>query len=106
MRCKRGEGLDKKARRSRKETCALPVTPVHEAAQLQEYLLRAGTTPFARSEFLSFRNLRFLCLPSVALFSDEVQQKLATRVVLIPWRVKPPVGAELSQDRFEPLMTK
>jgi arsenite-transporting ATPase len=39
-------------------------------------------------------------------YIDEVQQKLATRVVLIPWQVKPPVGTELLQHLLEPAMTK
>ena len=47
-------------------------TPVHEAAQLQRDLARAGITPFA---WVRRRERRYL---------DEVQG-LGTRVVLTPW---------------------
>jgi hypothetical protein len=39
-------------------------------------------------------------------YIQEVQQKLAKRLFLIPWQVKPPVGAELLQDMLEPSMAK
>jgi arsenite-transporting ATPase len=85
-------------------------TPVHEAARLQEDLQRAGIVPFAwvvNQGFYCSGSCDPLLAERGALevrYIDEVQQKLATRVVLIPWQVKPPVGIELLQDMLEPSM--
>jgi arsenite-transporting ATPase len=87
-------------------------TPVHEAARLQEDLQRAGIEPFAwvvNQSFYSSGTRDPVLAERGALevrFIDEVQQTLATRVVLIPWQVKPPVGAELLQHLLEPAMTR
>jgi arsenite-transporting ATPase len=86
-------------------------TPVHEAARLQEDLQRAGIIPFAWVVNQSFygSGTGDLVLAERGVlelrYIDEVRQKLAKRVVLVPWQVKPPVGAELLQDMLEPLMT-
>lgn len=83
-------------------------TPVHEAARLQEDLHRASITPYAwvvNQSFYASGTVDPLLAERGALevrYTDEVQQKLAKRVVLIPWQVKPPVGAELLQDMLEP----
>ncbi len=83
-------------------------TPVHEAARLQEDLQRAGITPFAWVVNQSFYSTG-TCDPVLAergalevRYIDEVQQKLAKRVALIPWQIKPPVGTELLQELLEP----
>jgi arsenite-transporting ATPase len=87
-------------------------TPVHEAARLQDDLQRAHITPYAWVINQSFY-ASGTCDPVLAergalevRYIDEVQQKLAKRHVLIPWQVKPPVGAELLQDMLEPSMTR
>ncbi len=87
-------------------------TPVHEAARLQEDLRRAQITPFAWVINQSFY-ASGTCDPVLAergalevRYIEEVQNKLAKRVFLIPWQVKPPVGAELLQDLLEPSMVK
>jgi arsenite-transporting ATPase len=73
-------------------------TPVHEAARLQSDLLRAGITPFAWVINQSFaangfsdpllvqRGLRELP------FINEVRQRHAERVALVPWKAEEPVG--------------
>ena len=75
-------------------------TPVHEAARLQDDLLRAGIKPFAwivnqsfagdglRDPVLRERGSREI--PFIA----EVRDKLADRMALIPWTVEAPVGPE------------
>jgi arsenite-transporting ATPase len=75
-------------------------TPVHEAAKLQEDLLRAGIEPFAwvmnqcfagqrfRDPFLIERGLRELP------FLVEVRQSYARRMALTPWQLEPPIGPE------------
>jgi arsenite-transporting ATPase len=75
-------------------------TPVHEAARLQDDLLRAGIQPFAwvinqsfsqdgfRDPVLVERGLREL--PFIA----EVRGQLAHRVALVPWKPETPVGPE------------
>ena len=85
-------------------------TPVHEAARLQQDLQRAGIEPFAWVVNQSFCSSG-TCDPVLAergalelRYIDEVQQKLATRVFLIPWQLRPPVGAELLQNLLEPSM--
>jgi arsenite-transporting ATPase len=87
-------------------------TPVHEAARLQDDLLRAGITPFAwvvnQSFYTSGTCDSVLAERGVleSRYIDEVQQKLATRVVLIPWQVKPPIGVELLQELLKPSIIK
>lgn len=84
---------------------AIPeATPVHEAAKLQEDLLRAGIEPFAwvmnqcfaggsfRDPFLTERGLRELP------FLDEVRRSHARRVALVSWQPEPPVGPERLQE--------
>lgn len=87
-------------------------TPVHEAARLQEDLRRAQITPCAWVINQSFY-ASGTCDPVLAergalevRYIEEVQKKLAKRVFLIPWQVKPPVGAELLQDMLEPSMAR
>lgn len=75
-------------------------TPVHEAARLQDDLLRAGIKPFAwvvnqsfagdglRDPVLRERGSREI--PYIA----EVHGKLAGRMALIPWTAESPVGPE------------
>jgi arsenite-transporting ATPase len=75
-------------------------TPVHEAARLQDDLLRAGIMPFAwvvnqsfsrdgfRDPVLVERGLREL--PFIA----EVRDELAYRFALISWKPDAPVGPE------------
>lgn len=75
-------------------------TPVHEAARLQDDLLRAGIKPFAwvvnqsfagdglRDPVLRERGSREM--PFIA----EVRDKLAGRMSVIPWAVEAPVGPE------------
>lgn len=83
-------------------------TPVHEAARLQEDLRRAQITPYAWVINQSFY-ASGTCDPVLAergalevRYIEEVQLRLAKRLFLIPWQVKPPVGAELLQDLLEP----
>jgi arsenite-transporting ATPase len=75
-------------------------TPVHEAARLQDDLVRAGIHPFAwvinqsfaggsfRDPVLVERGAREL--PFIA----EVRDRLSDRIALIPWRAEAPVGPE------------
>ncbi len=75
-------------------------TPVHEAARLQDDLLRTGIKPFAwvvnqcfagtatRDPVLVERGAR------EGRYIAEVSEKLAERMALIPWQVKEPVGRE------------
>jgi arsenite-transporting ATPase len=73
-------------------------TPVHEAAQLQEDLRRAGIEPFAwainqslllaatRDPLLATRGRQEIsCI-------REVTQTLSRRTVLLPWLAREPVG--------------
>ncbi|MEX0819002.1 MAG: arsenical pump-driving ATPase [Pirellulaceae bacterium] len=75
-------------------------TPVHEAAQLQVDLRRAGIEPFG---WVINQSLTPLDVHDPVLvarqehegdFLREVSVQLATRVALIPWQVEPPVGIE------------
>ena len=73
-------------------------TPVHEAAQLQADLRRAGIEPFAwvvnqsfaavpsRDPVLRERGMRELP------YLQEVSAELATRVARVPWSAEPPIG--------------
>lgn len=75
-------------------------TPVHEAAQLQDDLRRAGIEPFAwivnqsfagddvRDQVLRERGLRD------ARYLAGVRDGLATRVAWVPWYADAPVGPE------------
>ena len=75
-------------------------TPVHEAAQLQDDLLRADIEPYAWviNESLSplsvtdpgLRARRLHELPYI----KEVMQQHASKTVIIPWQVEPPSGRE------------
>ncbi len=87
-------------------------TPVHEAARLQEDLHRARITPCAWVINQSFY-ASGTCDPVLAergalevRYIEEVRKKLAKRVFLVPWQVKPPVGAELLQDMLEPSVAR
>jgi arsenite-transporting ATPase len=78
-------------------------TPVHEAARLQNDLLRAGITPYGwvvnqsfaatstRDPILSMR------AGMEARYINEVK-KLSERVFLLPWQPDTPVGAERLQQ--------
>jgi arsenite-transporting ATPase len=75
-------------------------TPVHEAARLQDDLLRAGIKPFAwvinqsfsqsasRDPVLVERGLR------ESPFIAEVRDRLASRVALVSWKLETPAGPE------------
>lgn len=73
-------------------------TPVHEAAQLQRDLRRAGIEPFGWviNQSLSTLAVHDPVLASrkrhEAIFLCEVAKQHATRVALVPWQVEPPVG--------------
>lgn len=79
-------------------------TPVHEAARLQDDLLRAGIKPFAwvinqsffqdgfRDPVLVQRGVREL--PFIA----EVRNDFADQVALVPWKLEAPVGPERLRD--------
>ena len=75
-------------------------TPVHEAAQLQVDLRRAGIEPFGWviNQSLTPLDVHDSVLASRRQhegdFLREVAVQLATRVALIPWQVEPPVGIE------------
>jgi arsenite-transporting ATPase len=73
-------------------------TPVHEAAQLQADLRRAGIEPFAWLINQSFAGAHVSdpVLRERGLrehpFLREVSHQLATRVAWAPWYAEPPVG--------------
>jgi arsenite-transporting ATPase len=73
-------------------------TPVHEAAKLQEDLARAGIRPFA---WVVNQSLSPLAVTDPVLrarqaqeaaYIDEVVERRAARVALVPWQSDPPVG--------------
>lgn len=75
-------------------------TPVHEAAQLQEDLVRAGIRPFA---WVINQSLAPLLVTDPVLLARqhherayvrEVVQQFASRTAIIPWLSEAPVGAE------------
>lgn len=74
-------------------------TPVHEAAQLQQDLERAGIRPYAWiiNQSLLATDTRDPTLAERALlearYIEEVRSKLAKRVGLIPWKVDCTPGA-------------
>lgn len=73
---------------------------MHEAAQLQVDLRRAGIDPFGWviNQSLSTLDVYDPVLASrkrhETIFLREVAQQHASRVALIPWQVVPPVGIE------------
>jgi arsenite-transporting ATPase len=75
-------------------------TPVHEAAQLQVDLRRAGIEPYAWVINQSFSPLEVTDPGLLARqgfesrYIREVVDELALRTFLIPWQMKPPVGRE------------
>lgn len=75
-------------------------TPVHEAARLQEDLLRAGITPFAwviNQSFAASRSADPVLLQRGARelpFIDEVRARYSQRYAVIPWMPEAPVGSE------------
>jgi arsenite/tail-anchored protein-transporting ATPase len=78
-------------------------TPVHEAAKLQEDLLRAGIRPFAWVINQSLSPLAVLDPVLLgrkhreAPYIREVMIGLATRTAIIPWLIEAPVGVERLQ---------
>ncbi|QDT00105.1 arsenical pump-driving ATPase [Adhaeretor mobilis] len=83
-------------------------TPVHEAAQLQEDLRRAGIDPFA---WVINQSLLPLDISDPILrqrqhhelpFVEEVKSSLAKRVALIPWQTEPPIGLAGMRSVAEP----
>jgi arsenite-transporting ATPase len=79
-------------------------TPVHEAARLQEDLMRAGIQPFAWVVNQSFAANGFLDPLLVArgkrelLYISEVREKHSRLVALVPWKPEEPVGPESLRD--------
>jgi len=79
-------------------------TPVHEAAQLQQDLERAGIRPFAWiiNQSLLATNTRDRVLAERARlesrYIDEVRTKFAKRIALIPWKVDCTPGAISSAE--------
>lgn len=75
-------------------------TPVHEAARLQDDLLRAGIRPFAWVVNQSFAGNGFRDPVLVERgarelpYITEVHDQLASRLALIPWNAEAPVGPE------------
>jgi len=75
-------------------------TPVHEAAQLQSDLARAGIEPFAWviNQSLSPLSVWDLVLrtkqQSESKYIREVREKLAARSVLVPWMITEPRGLD------------
>lgn len=78
-------------------------TPVHEAATLQQDLVRAGIRPFA---WVINQSLSPLPIHDPVLrarrqheapYIREVTDKLAARVSIIPWLMEAPVGAKRLQ---------
>ena len=75
-------------------------TPVHEAAQLQRDLNRAGIHPFA---WVINQSLSPLKISDPVLlvrrsnerkYINEVQHEHAQRVAIVPWMIEPPLGAD------------
>jgi arsenite-transporting ATPase len=73
-------------------------TPVHEAAQLQDDLRRAGLEPFAWVVNQSFADASITdpVLRERGIreqpYLTEVTQQRANRVAWVPWYPEPPVG--------------
>jgi arsenite-transporting ATPase len=75
-------------------------TPVHEAAKLQQDLVRAGIQPFA---WIVNQSLLPLEVTDPVLLTRrdqetayirEVTERLASRVALVPWRQESPIGRD------------
>jgi arsenite/tail-anchored protein-transporting ATPase len=79
-------------------------TPVHEAARLQEDLVRAGIQPYAwviNQSFAvnGFRDPLLVARGSRELpYISEVREKHSRLVALVPWRPEEPVGPESLRD--------
>ena len=79
-------------------------TPVHEAARLQNDLLRAGIKPYAWIINQSFSGDGFRDPVLVergsreAPFAAEVRDRLATRFAVVPWKPEAPVGPDLLRE--------
>jgi arsenite-transporting ATPase len=75
-------------------------TPVHEAAKLQQDLLRAGIRPFAWviNQCLTPLPISDLLLRArqaqEMTYIREVTKQFAERVVLVPWQMETPAGTE------------
>ena len=78
-------------------------TPVHEAAKLQQDLVRAHIRPFA---WIINQSLSPLAVHDPVLvarrhheaqYINEVVEELATRVAIIAWQLEAPVGTERLQ---------
>jgi len=78
-------------------------TPVHEAARLQQDLVRAGIRPFA---WVINQSLAPLTVHDPVLLARkrhespyirEVTETLAARASIIPWLIEAPIGAERLQ---------
>ena len=73
-------------------------TPVHEAARLQQDLARAGIAPFAWivNQTLSGIDVRDPVLVERERrehpFLEEVQERWASQVAVVPWQSEPPIG--------------
>jgi arsenite-transporting ATPase len=89
-------------------------TPVHEAAQLQEDLRRAGIEPFAWVVNQSFADggitdpvLRERAAREQP-YLTEVRERLAHRAAWVPWYPEPPVGRihllEFVRGRTQPAL--
>ena len=82
-------------------------TPVHEAARLQDDLKRANITPYAwiinQSFYAAGTHDPVLAERGAleARFIDEVQHKLASRTVLIPWQAESPLGAAAPSETMQ-----
>jgi arsenite/tail-anchored protein-transporting ATPase len=79
-------------------------TPVHEAAGLQQDLIRAGIHPFA---WVINQSLAPLSVTDPVLrvrqtreipYIQEVTEREARRVALVAWQNEPPVGVERLRD--------
>lgn len=82
-------------------------TPVHEAARLQEDLVRAGIQPFAWVVKQSFAVNGFLEPLLVARgrrefpYISEVREKHSRLAALVPWKPEEPVGPETLRDLID-----
>lgn len=83
-------------------------TPVHEAAQLQRDLRRAGIEPYA---WVINQSLVPLAVSDPLLkarqrheqtFIREVATEHSSRTVLVPWQTEPPVGVTHLQELMKP----
>jgi len=83
-------------------------TPVHEAAKLQQDLLRAGIRPFA---WVINQSLSPLTVHDPVLLARkhreasyirEVTEVFATRAAIVPWLIEAPVGTERLSATLSP----